>query len=314
MKTQAQRSEPSSGSSREARAQSTARNAVRDETSGLFEEGEAAPGRTARWASEASFFDQMTARIGARLAPLDPLVVQRYQEARRSWCNKEFRFQLLGDLRGQRVLDVGCGEGTNSVLMAKLGAHVTGIDISSGSIEVCNRRALLDGVEGRTKFICSPLETVDFEEGGFDVIWGDGVLHHLIPELPGVMAKLLRWAKPGALFVFSEPVSLIPALRRLRAGVPIHTDATPDERPLQKDEVEIVQRALPGLQLRWFDLFGRLRRFVVKGHFERASFARRAGVDALWRLDQALLSVPQLSALGGMCVMYGHAPGPRPVR
>jgi len=272
-------------------------------------EGEALSGRMARWLSEASFFDEMAAQIGAHLRPLDPLVVQRYQQARRSWCNKEFRFQLLGDLRGKRVLDAGCGEGTNAVLMAKLGAHVTGLDISSGSIEVCHRRALMDQVEGKTTFLCAPLETVDFQEGTFDVIWGDGVLHHVIPELPGVMAKFLRWAKPGALFVFSEPVSLVPALRRLRMGIPIHTDATPDERPLQRDEVELLQRMLPGLGMRWFNLFGRLGRFVVRDHgFERAPWLRRVGLDALWRLDQAVLSLPRLSALGGMCVMYGHAP------
>ncbi len=126
------------------------------------------------------------------------------------------------------------------------------------------------------------------------------------------MAKLLQWAKPGALFVFSEPVSLIPALRKLRAGIPIHTDATPDERPLQQAEVEVVRRALPGLEMRWFDFLGRLGRFVVKGmDFERSSLPRRLGMDLLWGLDRAVLSVPSLEALGGMCVMYGHAPGPR---
>jgi 2-polyprenyl-3-methyl-5-hydroxy-6-metoxy-1,4-benzoquinol methylase len=265
--------------------------------------------RTARWSSEATFFDRIADQIGGQLRPLEPAVVERYRKARRSWCNKEFRFQLLGDLRGKRVLDVGCGEGTNAVLLAKLGAQVTGIDISQGSVEICRRRAVLDGVDDRTTFICSPLETVALEAHGFDVIWGDGVLHHLIPELPSLMQRLLRWARPGARFVFSEPVSLVPALRRLRAGIPIHTDATPDERPLQRAEVEIVRDALPDLEMRWFDVFGRLGRFLIKGHsFERSSLPRRLAMDACWLIDDALLSIPKLGPLGGMCVMYGSAP------
>jgi 2-polyprenyl-3-methyl-5-hydroxy-6-metoxy-1,4-benzoquinol methylase len=264
----------------------------------------------ARWSSEARFFDELAEKIAANLQPLDLRTVARYSEPEHPWFNKEFRFQLLGDLRGKHVLDVGCGEGSNSMLMAKYGARVTGVDISPGSIGVCKQRARLEGVESQTQFLCSPLEAVSLPEETFDIIWGDGILHHLLPELDPVLQQLMRWARPGALFVFSEPVSLTPWLRKLRKGVPIHTHATPDERPLERAELSIILRHLPDLELRWFHLLGRLSEFILRHRdYERSPLPRQLAVDLLGRLDQVLLSVPRLQALGGMCVMYGWKEG-----
>ena len=56
------------------------------------------------------------------------------------------RFGLAGDLKGKKVLEVGCGEGVASVQLAYCGAVVTGIDISEQSIRVARRRAALQGV------------------------------------------------------------------------------------------------------------------------------------------------------------------------
>ncbi len=265
-----------------------------------------------RWASEARFFDAIAEKLAARLRPLDLRTVARYHEPEHPWFNKEFRFQLLGNLRGKQVLDLGCGDGINSVLMAKYGARVTGVDISPGSIEVCKRQAQLDGVESQTQFLCSPLEAVNLPTESFDIIWGDGILHHVIPELDSVMHQLMRWAKPGALFVFSEPVNLVPWLRKLRKGVPIHTHATPDERPLEKAELSIILRHLPNLELKWFHLLGRLNRFILPLHhtYERAPLLHQLLLDALGRMDELVLSVPRVQTLGGMCVMYGWKAGP----
>lgn len=266
-----------------------------------------------RWTSEARFFDEIAQQMTAQLKPLDLLTVARYHEPQHPWFHKEFRFQLLGDLRGKRVLDIGCGDGINATLMAKYGAHVTGVDISPGFVELCKQRAQLEGVEARTEFFCSPLETVELPAGHFDIIWGDGILHHVIPELDAVMRQLMKWAKPGALLVFSEPVSLTPWLRKLRKGVPIHTNATPDERPLEKAELSTILRHLPDLELKWFHLLGRLSKLILPTcqTYERSPLARKLAVDLLGRVDQVLLSVPRLKTLGGMCVIHGKKPETR---
>ena len=59
----------------------------------------------------------------------------------RARFNKEFRFLLLGDLRGKTLLDVGCGDSLNVALLAKMGAEVTGLDVSSGAVALARRRA-----------------------------------------------------------------------------------------------------------------------------------------------------------------------------
>lgn len=262
----------------------------------------------ARWDSEARFFDRVAERVAARLERVDEATLERYRAARRPWFNKEFRFQCLGDLRGRHVLDVGCGEGTNTVLLARLGAQVTGIDVSPRSIEVSRRRAELEGVSGQVQLMCSPLEVAELPEARFDVVWVDGVLHHVLPVLEQVLERLVRWARPGALFVISEPVNLAPWLRRLRQHLPIHTDATPGERPLERAELELVERLLPGLERRSFGLLSWLGRLLLaEGYnYERSSRPRQQAVELLARADQVLLGLPGLYRLGSMLVLHGR--------
>jgi SAM-dependent methyltransferase len=213
----------------------------------------------------------------------------------------------LVSLDGKRVLDVGCGEGTNSVLLATLGAAVTGIDISPKSIEIAEKRAAINQVAGSCRFLCSPLETADLHADSFDIIWGDAILHHVISELPLVLRKLTLWAKPDALLVFGEPVNFNQTLRRLRSMIPVKTDVTPDERPLEASEIAILRQFIPDLRLRHFTLLGRLDRFVlVNYNYEKSPWYRRAIVNCCAAFDSLALSLPGVRRLGGYAVIYGH--------
>jgi 2-polyprenyl-3-methyl-5-hydroxy-6-metoxy-1,4-benzoquinol methylase len=260
--------------------------------------------RAERWVSEVAFFDRLAEAKLRAITPLEPEVLERYAGRLRPWFHKEFRFQRLGELRDKHVLDVGCGDGSNALLLASRGARVTGIDISPRSIQLASERARLAGLEERVRFLCAPLEVADFPEGSFDVIWGDGILHHLIPELELVLGRLVRWARPGAQLIFSEPLNLNPLLRRLRARIPIHDGATPDERPLEAPELELLLRYLPGARLRHFVLLSWFSRLILRGSaYEQASLPRRLAAEALHAVDYALLSLPLLRRQGGMVVI-----------
>lgn len=298
---------PSPQTHRKEEAATTTR--PRNEFKSVREESKAR-GRSERWASEAQFFDAIAERLQSDVRPFDEAYERRYlgQELNPAY-SKQFRLQLLGDLRGQRVLDVGCGEGSNAVLLARRGADVTGVDISQRCVELADARAKANQVEDRTRFYWSPLELAVLPERSFDVIWIDGVLHHVIPELELILDRLQTWAKPGARFVFSEPLCLHPIIRKLRARIPVHTDATPDERPLQRAELDLIQARLPDLKIRRFDLLSRGTRFVLGGtDYESAPRARQNLCDALHALDRALLQIPTVSELAGMAVMYGTFP------
>jgi len=261
-----------------------------------------------RWEQEAAFFDQRAASVQDMALPIDPLAFRRYtRPGLRRRFNKEFRFRIIGNLEGKRLLDVGCGDGPNMAMFAKMGADVTGIDVSPGALDVAHRRAEANGVADSVRLVCSPIETADLPEHSFDVVWGDGILHHVLDELEPTVRRLSRWVKDDGLIVFSEPVNLFEPLRRLRRLVPVHTDATPGERPLVPAELEIVRKYVPDLRIRHYMLLGRLDRFVlVNYNYERSSAFRRAIVSAIDLLDYGLLSLPLIDRLAGVCVLYGH--------
>jgi hypothetical protein len=94
--------------------------------------------------------------------------------------------------------------------------------------------------------------------------------------------------------------------------VPVETDSTPDERPLERAELKIVRSFLPDSRMRFFSLLGRLDRFLlVDYNYERSPLARRTFVNAIACIDYLLLSLPVLRNLGGVAVIYGHVPKPK---
>jgi hypothetical protein len=149
--------------------------------------------------------------------------------------------------------------------------------------------------------VCGPVETADLPEDSFDVIWGDAILHHLVHDLDGVLARLARWARRDAVMVFAEPLSVSPALRRLRLALPIPVHGTPDERPLERADCEIIGRHVDGLAIRPFSF---LSRFFHE--YETTSAPRRLVADALATVDWALLSAPILSPLASVAVLWGR--------
>lgn len=256
---------------------------------------------------EAAFFDRLAKENATRLEPIDPAVVERYQRPR-SLYPKEYCFRLLGDLRGKAILDVGCGEGEDGMILARLGARVTGLDVSPGAIALAKQRAEINGVSDRVNFVCAPLNAARLPEKSFDVIWIDNLLHHVLDDLEGTMRALLAAAKPGALILCMEPVNLNKTLRKIRFLVPVHTEVTPGERPLEKPDLDVLERLLPGLERRHFGFLGRLTRFIIPGfRYERAPRWRRALCDLVHRVDALVLGVPVLEELGGIGVLYRRA-------
>jgi 2-polyprenyl-3-methyl-5-hydroxy-6-metoxy-1,4-benzoquinol methylase len=87
-----------------------------------------------RYQTERDFFDRVAAN--AVIAPMSRAVLERYACPRYpELFAKEKMFALLGQARGQKLLEVGCGEGIASVQLAYRGADVLGVDLSPESVE-----------------------------------------------------------------------------------------------------------------------------------------------------------------------------------
>jgi SAM-dependent methyltransferase len=117
-------------------------------------------------------------------------------------------WRLLGDVRGKRLLDAGCGTGYLSVKLARAGAeHVVAVDWSAKMIErtraAVERAQLSTVVKPRVDSI-SELKTVD--DASVDALVSNYVLMDA-PDLDGACRSLFRVLRPNgrAVLVFSHP-------------------------------------------------------------------------------------------------------------
>jgi len=257
-----------------------------------------------RWTSEREFFDNVAYSDG----PIPPKFLKRYTELRKPFLMPEYRFAVLGDVREKRILEVGCGDGFEAITLALRGANVVGVDISPRAIEVARERARLHGVADRAHFYAMPLELYLKEhDEKFDMICAFAFLHHVIPVLEGVLAGLKRLAHERTMFVFVEPVVQARILRRLRLMLPIQLNGTPDERPLEPAELDLLRKNFPNLKIRYFNFLMRGCGRLMKSCYEDLSSAKRMLFDTMVRLDRIALSIPGIRLMASYAVMTSVA-------
>jgi SAM-dependent methyltransferase len=166
-------------------------------------------------------------------------------------------FARLGDVRGKRVLDYGCGHGMAAVVLARAGARVTAFDLSPGYVGETRARACANGVH--VSCAVADGEQLPFADGCFDAVWGSAILHHL--DLAKAGCELHRVLKPDGVAVFCEPWGGNPALAFARRYLPYpHKHRTPDERPLTHRDLQPLRRVFTLVELEGFQLFGMVRR------------------------------------------------------
>ncbi len=102
-----------------------------------------------------------------------------------------------------RLLDIGCGEGRNSIVAARLGYRVTAADYEPLALKRARRFATAAGVKGlvfrQADVLCLP-----FPDSRFDIALDYGCLHHQKKsDWPAYRRNLLRVLKPGGFYVLS---------------------------------------------------------------------------------------------------------------
>jgi 2-polyprenyl-3-methyl-5-hydroxy-6-metoxy-1,4-benzoquinol methylase len=128
----------------------------------------------------------------------------RFMRAKLKWrgIHTVVLSELGSRVVGSRVLDVGCGFGRFSLLAAKGGAHVTGVDFMESAISVA--KVLSAAAEIKVEFICADME-VEIPAGPqFDIIYLGGVLEHLSSPLR-LLSSAARRLAPGGCIVANCP-------------------------------------------------------------------------------------------------------------
>jgi SAM-dependent methyltransferase len=165
------------------------------------------------------------------------------------------------------VLDIGCGHGMASVVLARRGARVTACDLSLGYLREARARAVANDVA--VQWALADGQRLPFADGTFDCIWGSAILHHL--ELQQTGAELRRVLRPDGIGVFCEPWGENRLLSWARRHLPYPgKERTPDEEPLRWRQLEQLRACFPRLEVTGHELvampsrvFGR-GRLVVK--------------------------------------------------
>ena len=117
-------------------------------------------------------------------------------------------FALARPTAGEEVLDLGCGWGRTTLPLLAAGCRVTGLDISSGTLDALSARVADANASDRFTAICLAAEELDVEQR-FALAIGRGFLHHLEQPLP-VLRRVHRALKPGGLALFLDPNPLNP--------------------------------------------------------------------------------------------------------
>jgi ubiquinone/menaquinone biosynthesis C-methylase UbiE len=107
------------------------------------------------------------------------------------------QFAEFARWNGKKVLEIGCGIGTDTINFARAGAHVTAVDVSDESLAVAEQRAAVFGLEDRITFYRADAErlsqTVPVET--YDLVYSFGVIHHT-PHPQKALQEVARYMGP----------------------------------------------------------------------------------------------------------------------
>ncbi len=126
---------------------------------------------------------------------------------------------------GQRLLEVGCGIGTDLVRFAKGGARVTGVDLAQTAIDLARKNFELNGVAAEELRVANG-EQLPFPDASFDVVYGHGVVQYTA-NAPLLIRECHRVLKPGgtAIFMVYNRVSWLNAMSKVMKVALEHEDA-----------------------------------------------------------------------------------------
>ncbi len=228
-------------------------------------------------AREASFQDQQIENT-SRVEQEGFYATADFERARQK------QIELIGDVSGKRVLEIGCGRGDGSIFCLRKGAHVTAIDISPESVRLVQKRVAEENSENRFEAIVMDAVHTSFDDNSFDVIIGSGILHHLV-NFNGAIDEIMRITKPGGYSVFLEPLGINHLINLYRKFTP--NARSVDEQPLTRDNLLTLRRKSPESELNFYCYFTLISKFLSVLRLRKLA---QKLLPSLMRIDDRVLN------------------------
>jgi SAM-dependent methyltransferase len=150
-------------------------NQVKNEVRTFWEEGPCGSEHGIAQEGTPEFFAQVAAKRDAR----EPFIAD---------------YADFDSTKGQHVLEIGVGLGSDFLRFVRAGARATGVDLTEHGIELVRRRLELERLQADLQQ--ADAERLPFPDGSFDVVYSWGVLHHT-PNSDQAIAEAQRVLKPG---------------------------------------------------------------------------------------------------------------------
>jgi len=134
---------------------------------------------------------------GTKFADASPGSRRFYELVEEHRYTKEWHIPAaagFASTKGLRVLEIGCGLGTDGAQFAQAGADYTGIDLTDAAIELAQKRFELFNLSGT--FQTDDAERLSFPNDSFDLVYSHGVLHHT-PDIDAAIREIHRVLRPG---------------------------------------------------------------------------------------------------------------------
>ncbi|MFA5127376.1 MAG: methyltransferase domain-containing protein [Patescibacteria group bacterium] len=135
----------------------------------------------------------MNSTAGYNLAAVDYDKKEKYLNS----FEKDKLFPLLGDVKSKKILDVGAGTGRTSVILAKMGAEVTALDVSEKMLKELKKK------NAKIKIVVGDAESLPFPDKSFDAIMSAFLIVHL-KDPTHFFDEAYRVLKDGGLLVVTN--------------------------------------------------------------------------------------------------------------
>jgi SAM-dependent methyltransferase len=134
---------------------------------------------------------------GTKFADAEPGSAKFYELVEAHRYTKEWHIPAAANFAGTnglKVLEIGCGLGTDGAQFAAAGAEYTGVDLTEAAVELARQRFAISGLKG--SFQIADAENLEFDSDTFDLVYSHGVLHHT-PDTRRAVNEVWRVLRPG---------------------------------------------------------------------------------------------------------------------